>query len=111
MEPENALFVNTHGVVLYRNGLYPEAESILQKSLALSNGQADDFDLFFLAMTRHKLGRPDEARADFDRAVRWWREHPQNDPWTAELNMFQAEAEQVLGNPIEQPADVFAKAP
>ncbi len=105
-----AIYINTLGVTLYRVGQYAEAVATLEKSLAAGKGQSDAFDLFFLAMAHHKLGQADRARASLDRALRWRREHP-NLPgqWTEELNMFQAEAEALLGIRLPPlPAEPFA---
>jgi hypothetical protein len=74
----------------------------------------DGFDLFFLAMARYRLGRVAETRADFDRAVRWRRDHPNpaQPGWSEELEAFQAEARALLdGPPPELLADVFAPGP
>jgi tetratricopeptide (TPR) repeat protein len=107
--------LNTLGVALYRAGKYPEAVSVLERSLAAGKGEYAAFDLFFLAMAHHRLGDVNQARDGFDRAVRWWSEHKdlpaQN---IAELTGFRAEAEAVLGptGPIgELPADLFAPGP
>jgi len=56
--------------------------------------------LLFLAMSRHRMGQPDRARTEFDRALRWRRTQPGPDPETdPELNAFQAEAQAVLAGP------------
>jgi serine/threonine protein kinase/WD40 repeat protein/tetratricopeptide (TPR) repeat protein len=113
LAPGRQDYLNTLGVALYRVGQYDEAVPVLKQSLAAGKGQIDAFDLFFLAMARYCLGRVGEAHADFDRAVRWRRDHP-NLPaqWLAELNAFQAEAQALLdGPPLELPADVFASEP
>ena len=89
----------------------PRPIATLEKSLAAGKGESDAFDLFFLAMARHKLGQIDRARADFDRALRWRREHPNpaGPGWSQELNMFQAEAEALLNAALPPlPADPFA---
>jgi hypothetical protein len=63
-------------------------------------------------MAHHRLGHAKEARASFDRAVRWWGERT-NLParYVSELTSFRGEAEAVLApaSPsAELPADVFA---
>jgi tetratricopeptide (TPR) repeat protein len=111
LTPGIAVYLNTLGVALYRDGRYAEAIGTVEKSLAASNGGSDAFDLFFLAMAHQKLGHAPEARACFDRAVRWRREHPNpaSAGWSEELDLFRAEAEQVLASArAELPADVFA---
>ncbi len=99
--PEQSLYVNTLGVALYRTGQYAEAVPVLEKSLKLSNGAHDAFDLLFLAMCRHRLGDADGAKDDRDRAVRWVADHKatQSPAWTEELTEFQAEADAVLARP------------
>jgi Flp pilus assembly protein TadD len=107
LAPKMPIFLNTLGVAQYRAGQYAEAIATLEKSLAAGKGESDGFDLFFLAMARHRLGQVAQARADFDRAVNWRRERP--NLWNEELNAFQAEAKTLLdGPPPELPADVFA---
>jgi serine/threonine protein kinase/WD40 repeat protein/tetratricopeptide (TPR) repeat protein len=110
LTPGSVLYLNTLGVAQYRNGQDGEAIATLERSLATGKGQFDAFDLFFLAMARHRLGQIAQAGADFDRAVRWRREHPNlAHDWSEELDRFRAEAETVLAGPIlELPADVFA---
>lgn len=109
--PEVALYLNTLGVAEYRAGHLVEAIATLEKSLEASRGKSDAFDLFFLAMARHRSGESARANADFGRAVRWQQEHPQQSPkWAEELKAFQAEAEAVLaGPPGELASDPFAQ--
>ncbi len=104
-----AICLNTLGVAQYRAGQYAEAIATLEQSLAAGKGESDGFDLFFLAMARYKLGQLGRARADLDRALRWRRDRP-NLPgqWSEELNLFQAEAEALLGiRLLPLPADLF----
>jgi tetratricopeptide (TPR) repeat protein len=110
--PEVPLNLNTLGVALYRAGRHAQAIATLEQSLAANKGQIAAFDLFFLAMARHRLGQAAQARDSFDRAVRWWREQEQlSDHYANELAEFRTEAEAVLGLTRpggELPADVFA---
>ena len=75
-----------------------------------ARAELDAFDLFFLAMAHHRLGRTVRAHDAFDRAVRWWREHTSLPAGEAEeLAGFHAEAQSVLGLPdADFPDDVFA---
>ena len=70
-DPEHGVFLNTLGVVQYRLGRYDAAIATLSRSLAANHGRSEGFDLLFLAMAHHRLGHPGEARACYDRAVRW----------------------------------------
>jgi tetratricopeptide (TPR) repeat protein len=99
--PVQSLYLNTLGVALYRNDRYAEAVPLLEKSLKASAGATDAFDLFFLAMCRHRLGDAGRAKEDYDRAVRWVADHKATLPakWSDELTAFQSEADAVLAGP------------
>jgi tetratricopeptide (TPR) repeat protein len=112
LAPGQPFWLNTLGVALYRAGQYAEAVSVLERSLDAGNGESVAFDLYFLAMARHRLGQTARARADFDRAVNWRRDHPNptQSGWSQEFDSFQAEAQAVLdAPPPDLPADVFAR--
>jgi tetratricopeptide (TPR) repeat protein len=111
LSQDAALHLNTLGVAQYRSSHYREAVGTLESSLAASKGKTDGFDLFFLAMARCKLGEAARARADFEGAVRWRRDHRDLGVpgWAEELDAFQAEAQALLDAPLrELPDDVFA---
>jgi tetratricopeptide (TPR) repeat protein len=97
-QPGDVTFLNTLGVVQYRNGQYGEALATLQQSVAAGNGQYDAFDLFFLAMCHHHLGHVAKAKDCFDQAVKWRRGKKDLPAKHAEeLKAIQAEAEVLLG--------------
>jgi serine/threonine protein kinase/WD40 repeat protein len=98
--PDEPLYLNTLGVVQYRNDQYKEAAATLEKSLAAGKGESDAYDLFFLAMCHHRLGDAAKARECYNRALKWQQEQTKLLPEeTAELKAFQAEAEALLGKP------------
>jgi hypothetical protein len=97
LDPDRGLILNTLGLAQYRNGQYATAVVTLEKSLAVSNGEQDGFDLFFLAMAHAQLGEPARAKDCFKRAVRWIKAQ-KNLPgdWASELRAFRAEAELLI---------------
>jgi serine/threonine protein kinase/WD40 repeat protein len=104
LEPKQFLFRNTLGVALYRSGQFAEAVPVLEQSLREGKGQADAFDLFFLAMSHHRLGEPAKAKQCQERAAAWFQDRQGKLPaqWTHELTAFQAEADAVLAQPTGQ---------
>ena len=108
--PDEAMYLNTYGVALYRAGRFAEAVPALGKSLEVGQGENAAFDLFFLAMAHHRLAHREEARGCFDRAVRWVAAQKNlSVSYAEELDRFRAEAESVLATPADDlPADVFA---
>jgi uncharacterized protein HemY len=101
LAPGEAITLNTLGVVQYRAGRYAEAITTLEQSLAAGRGQSDAFDLYFMAMAHHRLGHREEARACYERAVRWLGEQKSlTEHDSKELTAFRAEADAVLAGPV-----------
>ena len=70
-------------------------------------GKGDSYDWFFLAMIEAKMGRKEQARQWYDRAVSWAHQGDRNSP---ELFQFQVEAAEALG--LERPGQPdFMKGP
>jgi serine/threonine protein kinase/WD40 repeat protein len=111
LAPKEGIVLNTLGVAQYRAGQYVEAVASLEKNLAASRGELAVFNLFFQAMAHHRLGHRDEARAYYDRAVRWLSEQKGlSEQYPKELAAFRAEAEAVLaGSSREMPDNVLAE--
>jgi WD40 repeat protein len=96
--PAEAMYRNTLGLVYYRLGRYRDAVNVLEKNIKTQQGVDLAYDLFFLAMSHHKIGEANHARAYFDMAIRWI-ESSRKDAELAqleELAAFRAEAEEVL---------------
>jgi eukaryotic-like serine/threonine-protein kinase len=95
---------NTLGVAYYRAGDWKAAVVALNKSIELRKGGDNGFlaafgnpprfDWYVLAMAQWQLGKMDEAREWYEKAVQWMeKSQPQND----ELKRFRAEAAELLG--------------
>ncbi len=85
------------GVAQYRAGDYSGAIESAHKSLALESTSCA-VDWFFLAMAHGELGREDEARSWYDKAVQWMEKHAPKDET---LLRYRGEAVQVLKIPEE----------
>jgi Flp pilus assembly protein TadD len=94
-------YFNTLGVALYRNQEFKEALEVLNKSVSMSNGATDAFDLYFLAMCHHRIGDGAKATDCFERAQRWVeaRRGKLSQDWRRELTDFEAEAKRLLAPP------------
>jgi serine/threonine protein kinase/Flp pilus assembly protein TadD len=93
LAPNNASYWNTLGVARYRAGDFKAAIPPLEKSMGLSHG-GDSLDWFFLAATHWQLGRRDEARNWYDRAVAWMDRNRLDDP---NLRRVRDEVAELLG--------------
>lgn len=98
LDPANWNIQNTLGVAKYRMGRFKEAIASLEKSLKGGAGQADAFDLYFLALCHQRLGNSAKARECFDRARAWHAQRCSQLPeiQAEELDRFQLEADELL---------------
>ena len=62
LKPGKAMYRNTLGVAYYRAGRYREAVETLRPNLDKQEEWALAFDLYFLAMSHHRLGETARAR-------------------------------------------------
>jgi WD40 repeat protein/serine/threonine protein kinase/tetratricopeptide (TPR) repeat protein len=90
-EPKNGGYWNTLGVARYRAGDWKGTVAALEKSMELRKGGTSE-DWFFLAMAHWQLGRRDQARQWYDRAVVWMKK---NKPAIEKLMAFRAESEEL----------------
>jgi WD40 repeat protein len=99
LAPKPATYRNTLGVAYYRAGRYREAVEVLRRNVEEEADWALAFDLYFLAMSHHRLGETAPARAYYDWAVRWGATQrdlkPEHREWLTEIR---ADAEQLLGS-------------
>ena len=65
------IYRNTLGVAYYRAGRYREAVEVLRPNLEKQEDRGLAYDLYFLAMSHHRLGEAARARDYYDWAVRW----------------------------------------
>jgi serine/threonine protein kinase/Flp pilus assembly protein TadD len=66
--PPKPYYWTTLGAAHYRTGDWKAAVEALEKALSLKS-EGNNFDWFFLAMARWRLGAPEEARRCYDRAA------------------------------------------
>jgi WD40 repeat protein/serine/threonine protein kinase len=100
---KSAVFRNTLGVAYYRAGRYREAVQALRPNVAKQADWALAHDLYFLAMSHHRLGEKARARDYYDLAVRWVSMQRNLAPdHQEELTAFRAEAEELLGSPMSR---------
>src|SRR5262249_54228813 len=93
-----AMFRNTLGLAYYRAGRYREAVDVLRPNVEKQDDWALAYDLYFLAMSHHRLGETARARDYYDWAVRWVGVQRDLKPDNLEeLTAFRAEAEELLG--------------
>jgi WD40 repeat protein/tRNA A-37 threonylcarbamoyl transferase component Bud32 len=85
--------LNTLGAVYFRLGRWADAEDALTRSVALQGHGGTAYDHFFLAMCEHRLGKRQQARTAYDRAVRWMNQNRSEDN---ELNRLRAETEALI---------------
>src|SRR5262249_36912092 len=71
LAPGVAIIRNTLGVAYYRAGRYREAVEALRPNVETEEDWALAHDLYFLAMSHHRLGETARARDYYDWAVRW----------------------------------------
>ncbi len=99
-EPDNATFVTTLGVALYRAGAYGEAaEKLIEAERVLSNAgqQVDSATIAFKAMALSQLGRSDQARVELHRLNQMISQDSQSTDATA--HAFYQEAEKTIASP------------
>jgi uncharacterized protein HemY len=98
LRPRDPLIRNTLGVAYYRAGRYRDAADTLRANLPVQGQNYLAMDLYFLAMSHHRLGEEALARAYYTWAERLTR--PQNELSAEELqerSAIRAEAETLMG--------------
>lgn len=99
IDSKNFLYQNTLGITLYRLGRFDETVACLEKNVSIS-GKHVAFDLYFLAMSYHRLGQSGKANACFERAnASASAETTLTPAHKQELVGFRAEAEKMLAMP------------
>ncbi|QDV43886.1 Serine/threonine-protein kinase PknB [Stieleria neptunia] len=93
LKPNDADYLNTLGVALYRDGQWAAAIETLEKSADMHKGVNLALDGFFLAMANFQLGERQKADEWFTRSVDVMKESSPDDD---ELIQFRAEAEDLM---------------
>jgi WD40 repeat protein/Tfp pilus assembly protein PilF len=90
-------YANTLGIAYYRSGRFVDAAATFEKNLK-SGAQYQAYDLYFLALAQHHLGRAVEARDSFAKGRAWQDAHAtQLAPGQVEeLRLIRAEVEATL---------------
>ena len=94
---KETLHQNTLGVAYYRAGRYREAVDVLRPNIDKEPEKYWAFDLYFLAMSYHRLGESERAKDYLAWAVRWSGENRGlQASQIEELKEFRVEAEELL---------------
>src|SRR5262249_20851836 len=98
LAPASPVCRNTLGAAYYRAGRYREAVETLRPNLERQADADLAYDLYFLAMSCHRLGERERAPDYLACAVRWAQAHRGlAAEQQQELSALRAEAEAVLG--------------
>jgi serine/threonine protein kinase/WD40 repeat protein/tetratricopeptide (TPR) repeat protein len=97
LAPDMPMIWHTLGVTRYRLGRWKEAIAALEQSARLQ-GQPTAYELYFLAMCRHRLGDLAGARRDYEQALSWQEQQKAKLPvhQIEKLQTFRAAAEKLL---------------
>jgi hypothetical protein len=96
---QSAIYRNTLGVAYYRAGRYRQAVEVLRPNVEKQEDLVLAYDLYFLAMSHHRLGETARARDYYDWAIRWVAMQRDLKPvHREELTAFRAEAEELFGS-------------
>ena len=107
LDPASSIYGNTLGVAYYRAGRYREAVEILRANIERQEDWALAFDLYFLAMSHHRLGEPERARDYFDWAGRWTGVNKGLSPGhLEELHVFRNQASELLGVAVKDRVEI-----
>ncbi len=94
LEPDNANWLNTLGVALYRNEQWQEASDTLQESIKL--GSDGPCNWLFLAMAHVRLNQKPEAAKWYDKSLAWKQANAAALKQDSELRNFFAEAAKMM---------------